>query len=180
MRRVMVVGGSGSGKSTLARELGAKLNLPTVHMDRLFWEPGWVVADEDVFRARVREEVAKDAWVMDGNYSRTWPERLARTDTVIFLDMPTTLRFWRALRRTISGYGKTREDLADNCPERFDFEFLFGWVLRYHWAGRRKALSLMGDDGPASHCVRYHLTSAVDVSKFMAGVDPSKQAEATA
>lgn len=163
----MVIGGSGAGKSTFARDLSAKLGVPAVHMDRLFWEPGWIMAEEDVFLMRVREEIAKESWVMDGNYSRTWPERLARADTVIFLDTPTWLRFWRALWRTVSGYGKTRFDLAENCPERFDLGFLFGWVLKYRWSARRKALSLMSPDGPAGHCERKQLSGRREVNQFL-------------
>lgn len=146
-------------------------------MDRLFWEPGWVVAEEDVFRARVHEEISKDTWVMDGNYSRTWPDRLARADTVIFLDIPTVLRFWRVFSRTISGYGRTRADLAEDCPERFDLGFLFGWVLRYRWVGRHKALSLMADDGAADHCTRHHLTSPAEVQQFLSETQLNEHVE---
>ena len=180
MQRVMVIGGSGAGKSTFARELADLLGVPAVHMDRLFWEPGWVVAEEDVFLARVHAEIAKDAWVMDGTYSRTWPARLERTDTVIFLDLPTWLRFWRAFMRTLSGYGKTRADLAEDCPERFDLSFLFGWVIGYRWRSRHKALSLMADDGPAAHCTRYQLTTRRAVQRFLDSVAQQDGAEVTA
>ena len=167
MRRVMIVGGSGSGKSTLAREIGARAGLPVVHMDALFWEPGWVEADEQVFKQRVARAVAGDAWVMDGNYSRTWPSRLDRADTVIFLDLPTRLRVWRVVQRTIQNYGRGRPDLGEDCPERFDMGFLFGWVMGYRRRARHKALSLMADDGPAGHTMRHHLTSPRAVRRFL-------------
>ena len=41
MKRIMIIGCGGAGKSTLARQLGEKLNLPVVHLDKLFWLPGW-------------------------------------------------------------------------------------------------------------------------------------------
>ena len=41
MRRALVIGSGGAGKSTLARELGARAGLPVVHLDRLYWRPGW-------------------------------------------------------------------------------------------------------------------------------------------
>ncbi|MEL6477405.1 MAG: DNA topology modulation protein FlaR [Pseudomonadota bacterium] len=167
MRRVMVIGGSGAGKSTFARGLGARLALPVVHLDQLFWEPGWVAADEAVFLARVEAAVAGEAWVIEGNYSRTWPMRLARADTVIFLDEPAWRRFWRILRRIARGYGQSRPDMAPGCPERIDLGFLFGWVPAYGRRGRPKALALMAGEGP---CGRHRLSGPREVANFLAGL----------
>jgi adenylate kinase family enzyme len=167
MRRVMIIGGSGSGKSTFAREIGLRTGLPVAHMDRLFWEPGWVEADKMVFLRRVEDAVATESWVMDGNYSRTWPGRIDRADTLIFLDLPTWLRLWRVLRRTVLNYGKSRYDLGEDCPERFDLCLIFGWVTRYHRNSRPKALALMAPDEPAAHLARFHLRSRRSVKKFL-------------
>ena len=40
MKRILVIGCCGAGKSTFSKELSAKLNLPLVDLDRLFWKPG--------------------------------------------------------------------------------------------------------------------------------------------
>lgn len=167
MQRVMIIGGSGSGKSTLAREIGARLGLPVIHMDSLIFSPGWKEVPEPVFLDRVEAALTEDAWVMDGNYSRTWPQRLARADSVIFLDIPTWLRLWRVIRRVATGYGRTRPDLAPGCPEQIDLGFIFGWVPKYARDGRLKALTLMTDDGPAGHLARHHLRTRRDVARFL-------------
>lgn len=72
------------------------------------------------------------ALIIDGQYGSTLPLRLARADTLIFLDMPMPLCLMRVLRRTLTGYGRNRAELAPGCPERFDWPF-----LKYIWSYRR-------------------------------------------
>ena len=46
--KILIMGYSGSGKSTLAGYLGKKYGIPVLHLDHVFWLPGW--------KARPREE----------------------------------------------------------------------------------------------------------------------------
>jgi len=88
MRRVLVFGAPGTGKSRLARVLGDRLGLPVLHRDAEYWRPGWVDPAMDEWRAQIAMLAARDAWVMDGNYSGTWDLRLPRAHTVVWLDLP--------------------------------------------------------------------------------------------
>ena len=74
MERIIIIGCGGAGKSTLARKLGEVLDLPVVHLDKLFWKPGWVETSREEFDALLAMELAKDKWIMDGNFNRTMPE----------------------------------------------------------------------------------------------------------
>jgi adenylate kinase family enzyme len=131
MRRVAILGCSGAGKSTFARALGAKLGAPVVHLDALFWQPGWVEPENDKFRAAVAAAIAGDAWVTDGNYvSRTFDLRLPHADTVIFLHQPRWLCVWRILARWLFALGRTRPDMAEGCQENFNWDF-FLWTWRF-------------------------------------------------
>jgi adenylate kinase family enzyme len=129
MQRIVIVGSAGSGKSTLARRLGETLALPVVHLDALYWRPGWVESDLASFRARVADAVAGDRWVCDGGYSRTYDLRFPFADTVIWLERPRWLCLWRVIRRSVSQLGRTRVDMAPGCPERLpELKFLlFIW-----------------------------------------------------
>lgn len=130
MQRIVILGNSGSGKSTLAREIGRRLNLPVVHLDRLFWEPDWVEPDNEVFRARVRHAIAADAWVCEGNYARrTFDLRLSRADLIIWLDTPRTTCLRRVILRSV--LNRPRPDLPAGCTERLDKAFL--QFLNYVW-----------------------------------------------
>ena len=137
MERIVIIGCGGSGKSTLARQLGEKLNLPVVHLDRLFWKPGWQETTAEEFDAKLAAELEKSQWIMDGNFSRTMPQRLAKCDTVIYLDYNRIVCLWGVICRVIKSYGKSRPDMGEGCPERFDWEFV-KWVWNFNRRNREK------------------------------------------
>lgn len=131
MNRLLIVGPCGAGKSTLAGVLGQKLNLPVFHMDRLNWQPGWVESSKDDIRARLQEIVATDRWLIDGTYGGTLRPRLHRADSVVYLDYPIRLCITRLLRRIWTYRGRTRPDMTEGCPERFDLEFMI-YLMRWN------------------------------------------------
>jgi adenylate kinase family enzyme len=133
VKRIVVLGIPGAGKSTLARQLGETIGLPVYHLDRYFWNPGWVATPRDEFNARLQELLLGHQWVIDGNYSRTISTRLQRADTAIYLQLPRRRALWRVLKRAMMYRNGTRPDMADGCTERFpDAEF-----LRHIWRYER-------------------------------------------
>ena len=142
MERILIIGCSGSGKSTLARELGEKLNLTVVHLDRLWWTAGWKNVTQEEFDSRLAMAVNMDRWIIDGNYSRTIEMRLPRCDTIIYLDFDRWLCLWGMFQRVIRNYGKTRPDMGGNCPERFDWEFV-KWIWNFNKNNRARYYALL-------------------------------------
>jgi adenylate kinase family enzyme len=102
-QRVIVSGMAGAGKSTFARHLAAATGLPVIHLDYHFWRPGWVPPPEAEWRALQAGLLAGERWICDGNYLETLALRLARADTVVYLDTPwwvcAARAFVRGLRR---------------------------------------------------------------------------------
>ena len=129
--KILVIGCSGSGKSTYARALAECTKLPLVHLDRLYWRPGWTHVSREEFDALLAAELAKPAWIMDGNYDRTLVARLERCDAVVWLNLPRIVCVLGVLRRVALFRGRVRPDMGDNCPERLDFSFL-RWVWNYN------------------------------------------------
>lgn len=142
MRRVLVLGCPGAGKSTLARSLGEALSLPVVHLDKLWWKSGWVNRTEGEFDALLDAVLLGEEWVIDGNYLRTLPRRLERCDAVVLLDYPRRVCLLRALRRILTWRGRTRPDMAADCPERLDGEFV-RWIWEFHRTQRPQVLELL-------------------------------------
>ena len=128
MRRILIVGCSGAGKTTLAKALGEVLNIPVHYLDRYFWSRGWIEKPKEEFDAELAEILRLDSWIIDGNYGRTFPERLKYADTVIFLRYSRWLCLYRVFKRFWKYRGKTRPDMGEGCLERLNFEF-----LRYIW-----------------------------------------------
>lgn len=164
MRRIMIIGGPGSGKSHLARGLGDLTGLPVVHIDTLYWQPGWIMRPRDEI-GRLTNAVAKgDSWIFEGNHSETMEFRAARAQMLIFLDMATPRRLWRVVRRTVAHYGRARPDMAEGCGERFDLDFL-KWAANYRKNGRIRALDFM-KQAPA-HLEKHHLRNPGEVAAFL-------------
>ena len=146
MQRVLVIGPCGAGKSTLSTALAARLKLPLYHMDQLNWKPGWVVGSVEDLKRKLAEIVATDRWLIDGNYGGTLDVRLARADTIVYLDFPVWLCAIRLLRRIWTWRGRPRPDMPEGCPERFDIAFLW-YVLRWNSGpGPRTEAALVGHE----------------------------------
>ncbi len=174
----MIVGQPGSGKSTLARAIAERTGLPVVHIDRIHWRPGWVERGREEKTRLCREAEAGDRWIFEGGHSATWDNRVARADLLIWMDRPLALRLWRVLRRTLTGLGRTRPDLPENCPEQLRRLPQF---VRYVWSTRHTAPALMArlvaTAPPTCRVVR--LGSDRETRAFLAGLGtgPSFQAD---
>lgn len=130
VKRILIIGNPGAGKSTLATQLGRIVNLPVIHLDQYFWQKGWVAMESEKWRDNVREMVARNEWIIDGNFDSSLDIRLPRAEVVIFLDFPTHVCLWRVSKRIMTSMGRVRQDMAEGCPERIDIPFI-RWVWRF-------------------------------------------------
>jgi adenylate kinase family enzyme len=102
-RRIVILGPSNAGKSTLAEAISRALGIPAIHLDQFRHLPNtdWAVRPDAEFHVLHDAAITEDEWVMDGNYSRLLPQRLARATGVIVMDDHHLPRFGRYLRRTV-------------------------------------------------------------------------------
>ena len=169
MKRIVILGCSGAGKSTLARELGRRLGLPVIHLDREFWRPGWIEPDKADWKAHADRLATDPAWVMDGNYTSAWELRLARCDAVVLLDLDRWICLARVWRRSLAQLGRAREDMREGCPERLPDRVFLRYIWTWRAANLPKAMEAVARAraaGKATHVLR----TRGEVERFLAGL----------
>lgn len=133
-KRIAIIGATGSGKSTLASKLRSVLNLYHIELDSIMWLPNWQKAEWDVIRQQVQQNMEHEGWVCDGNYSKLRDVIWQQADTIIWLDYPFLLVFYRLFIRTMKRvFLRTR--LWNNNRESFRLTFLskdslFLWLFQ--------------------------------------------------
>lgn len=165
-RRILVLGCPGAGKSTFARILASRSGLPLFHMDDLHWGESWRRPDEVEWRRVLGEVVARDAWIIDGNYLPCLSLRLARAEMIIVIGAPASLCLLRIIKRAIViALGSTGDlpaavraeaEAGRRVTPTRDFRALLGKVTGFN---RRDAVTMIGliEAGPPKPTVMiYH------------------------
>ncbi len=138
-KRVMVIGGSGAGKTEFSKKLSALTGLPLAHLDRIGWRGHREKTPREEFDALLSEITAGEEWIIDGNWSRTIPDRLKRADTVFWFDFSGIRCLRGVLARFFRNRGKTRDDMGGDFPEVLD-----GEKLRFFWTALTGAGKIRG------------------------------------
>jgi len=138
-RRIVVIGPPGGGKSTLASQAARRLGCPHIEIDALFWAPGWVPRPKPELREEIARQTAGDCWVADGIYSSVRDIMWPRADTLVWIDLPLAVVWWRLLWRSLRR-GIAHEELWPGCHETLRFRFWSRDSL--FWAARRRLVRL--------------------------------------
>ena len=165
MRKVLVIGSGGAGKSTFARRLGELIEVEVIHLDSIYWSPGWVEMPKAEWQRAVENLLNRNVWIMDGNYSGTLEMRFEACDTVVFLDMSRLLCLWRVLKRAVLYRDERRPDITEGCPERLNWEFI-RWVWQYPKRTRPKIIKLLETSARRKQVI--WLRSRAEVKRFFA------------
>ncbi|MEA3349267.1 MAG: adenylate kinase [Chloroflexota bacterium] len=147
--RVNVIGTSGVGKSTFANQLAEVLAIPYIEMDALYWLPNWEEPSDNDFFTILDEQLKRDAWVLDGNYSRTTAIKWGRVQTIIWLDYSFLRAIYQVVTRAFER-SWTQSELWPHTGNRESFrKCLFSrdsiilWTLITYRRRRKNYTALM-------------------------------------
>ena len=176
MRRVVIGGETSAGKTTFSRALARRLDVPVIELDALFWGPNWTKPVPEEFRARVAEYVARDAWVIDGNYSVARDVVWQRADTFVWLDPPFRVLLWRLFLRTNRRI-RSREELWTGSGNRerftnayFSKDSLYVWLVRAYRRHHRAWPRALAQPEYA-HLRVHRLRSSGEADRWLRSID---------
>jgi adenylate kinase family enzyme len=171
VRRVALLGPAGAGKSWLGRQLADILEVPVVHLDRLYWKPGWVATPDPEWREIQLQELERGSWIADGiqegrNDVSLW---LDAADAIVFMDASPLTSVRRVTRRRLES-ADGPEMPADCKPA--PFYKAFPRFLSFIWAYRTSVRpEVLADLAEREHRQQVAiLRTEEDVQRFLASV----------
>jgi adenylate kinase family enzyme len=178
VKRIAVVGPAGAGKSRLARELSELLRIPVLHLDALYWRPGWVATPAAEWEARQRRELAADSWIVDAQYDDMLPAWFEGADTIVFVDASLLQCLWRVTRRRFN------RGAAAGVPtgsEPAPVHRAIAKFLRGHWHYRRTVRpKVLSELSRARHrCRVVVFRRERDLGALLGGMDSPSRAGGT-
>ena len=163
VKRICIIGRPGSGKSTFAKKLAEKTGIPIVHLDQLWWKENWIESTKEEFISKLKYELEKESWIMDGNYSSTLKMRCAIADILYVYDLPKIQSLFGYIKRAILNRGRSRADMPNNCVEKIEFEF-----MKYIWNFKLDDLKSLEEEFP--HLKVIVMKSHKDAEKILQSV----------
>ncbi len=172
-KRLVVTGPAGSGKSTLAEAVAARIGVPFVELDAVFWGPAWTPTPRDAFREKVARLAAEEAWTIGASYSSVRDVIWARAEALVWLDLPLPLILGRLLHRTLRRIIR-REVLWSGNRETwrdafFSRDSLFPFAIRQHRRFRRELPTALAAP-EYRHLAIARLTTPRAVSAWLAAI----------
>lgn len=132
MKKVIIIGCPGAGKSYFAKKLHSITGIPLYHLDMIWHKPDKTHISREAFDETLKKLFQEEAWIMDGNYSRTMEIRMQACDTIILFDIPYEICMqeiknregtkrddmpWEAVETDITLLNEVRNYISEQLPK---------------------------------------------------------------
>lgn len=137
--KILIIGCSGSGKSTFARALNQQLEIPILHLDRIWHAMDHNENSKLEFKKMQQDFMAENEnFIIDGNYRGTMDIRIPHANVIIWFRVPRRTSLFRVIKRSVKRKLKLeiRDDMANGFKEKFDRKYLD--FLKFIWHFEKK------------------------------------------
>ncbi len=145
------------------------MNCTYVEMDSIWWKENWQNVSDEEFFAKLEAALATDAWVLDGNYSKTTPIKWRKVQMVIWLDFPFHITLYRAIKRALVRL-VTQEEMwhgnKESLGKLLSKNSIVWWTITTYEKNVAKYEALMNDELFA-HIQFVRLRSQKEVNDFL-------------
>jgi adenylate kinase family enzyme len=131
--KILIFGIPGSGKTILARRISNSLSLPLFHIDKMFFEKGWIERDHDHFLEDIKSVLQKSDWILDGNGMRSLEMRFKEANIAIYCNLPRLLCLFRVFYRWISTLYTIKDDGPEGSSNTVSWK-----LIKYLWCFSKK------------------------------------------
>ncbi|MDO4594556.1 MAG: deoxynucleoside kinase [Tissierellia bacterium] len=132
MKKISIIGAGGSGKTTLAKQLGEKLGIKVYHLNKIWWKDEYKHINKEEFY-NIQKEIIdnEESFIFDGNYKNTMDLRFEASDTIIFLDFPTTSNMSRVVKKNLTEKNKDNKDPSLDHTDKLNVKYI-RWLANYN------------------------------------------------
>lgn len=131
--KIIIFGLPGSGKTTFANKLSEYTKVVVFHVDRHFFEKGWVERPKQLFFADIKKMLSKENWIIEGNGMSSLETRFKEADLAIYCDLPRLTCLFRVVYRFITTFGKHKPDGPDGSKNNISWS-----LIKYLWKFSKK------------------------------------------
>jgi len=117
MNKIAVFGKSGGGKSTFSKKLSLITGISLLPLDQIEYLDGGKKASEEQYLTHYNDVLNTESWIIEGfGTIETFRERLKIADTLIYIDLPMRIHYWRVMKRFLLSPFIKPEGWPNNSP----------------------------------------------------------------
>lgn len=161
MERIFITGNAGAGKTTLSKKVSEILRINNFGLDTVVWKAGWKATPAEERIKLIAEIIKPQNWIIDG----VSKDVLKAADTIVFLDFPRRISYWRVLKRNWRYLFKSRPELPENCPEILIIKRLIKIIWDFHSKVRPSIFNYINENNRIKNV--FHLCSNKEVKAFI-------------